>query len=66
MKARSPFRMTIPCCIVNGSRGYFPTKEVFALGGYEARSSVFKPGVGEILCDALVEDLKGLHAQNVR
>ena len=66
VKELSPFRMTIPCCIVNGSRGYFPTKEVFGLGGYEARSSVFRPGVGEILRDALVDDIKALYGQTGR
>ena len=63
VKARSPYAMTIPCCIVNGSWGYLPTREVFAFGGYESRSSMFRPGVGEILSDALSEDLRALHAQ---
>ena len=58
--------MTIPCCLVNGSRGYLPTREVFALGGYEARSSSFLPGVGETLSDALVEDLTRLCAAGAR
>ena len=66
VKARSPFAMTIPCCLVNGSRGYLPTREVFALGGYESRSSSFLPGVGETLSDALVEDLTRLCAAGAR
>ena len=62
LKARSRFRVTIPCCLVNGSRGYLPTSEVYACGGYEARNSRFKPGVGEILRNALAEDLEGLYS----
>ena len=61
LKTRSRFRVTVPCCLVNGSRGYLPTSEVYAYGGYEARNSRFKPGVGEILRDALAEDLESLY-----
>ena len=61
LKEKSRFRFTIPCCLVNGSRGYLPTKDVYAFGGYEARASRFKPGVGELLRDALAEDLDRLH-----
>ncbi len=37
----------LPCCIVNGYEGYFPNKEAYDEGGYEARASVFKAHVAE-------------------
>ncbi len=37
----------MPCCLVNGSFGYFPMKSAFDEGGYEARSSKYKGGVAE-------------------
>lgn len=63
LKRTSPFAVTIPCCTVNGSWGYFPTENVYAFGGYEARASNFKPGVGEILRDALKEDIARLYSE---
>ena len=45
IKDGSPFTMTIPCCNANGSEGYFPTDEALLAEGYEATSSLFKPGV---------------------
>ena len=41
------YDLIIPCCIVNGYRGYFPMQDSYDEGGYEARSSSFKAGVGE-------------------
>ena len=34
-------------CIANGYEGYFPTREAYEEGGYEARSSVYAAGVAE-------------------
>ena len=50
----------IPCCLTNGSEGYFPMKDSYAEGGYEARSSRFKAGVGELIidcCEKMIRDL---------
>ena len=47
LKAVSKFAMTMPCCLTNGSEGYFPMQEAYDEGGYEARSSIFKAGVAE-------------------
>ena len=60
IKSRSPFSMTIPCCLTNGSEGYFPMKQAYDEGGYEARSSRFRPGVAEKLTDAAVRLLETL------
>ena len=43
--------MIMPCCIANGYVGYFPTKEAFDEGGYEARSSSFQSNVAQLLVD---------------
>jgi len=55
IKARSPFKMTIPCCCANGYQGYFPTYDAFAEGGYEAGSARFKAGIAETLIEKSVE-----------
>lgn len=52
--------MIMPCCIVNGYVGYFPTKEAFDEGGYESRSSSFQSNVAQLLAEggkALLEEL---------
>ena len=59
-KEGSPFRMTIPCCLVNGSEGYFPVESAYAEGGYEARSSNFAAGIANSLINGQVEQLKKL------
>ena len=39
--------MILPCCLANGSEGYFPTQKAYDEGGYETNSSVYAAGVGE-------------------
>ncbi len=39
----------MPCCNSNTAEGYFPMEDSYAEGGYEARSSRFKAGVGELI-----------------
>ena len=46
----------LPCCLTNGSIGYFPTMNAYEEGGYEARSSRFKAGVAE----RIIEEAKKL------
>ncbi len=41
--------MILPCCIVNGYEGYFPMRDSYDEGGYEAKTSIFKAGVGELI-----------------
>ena len=45
------YELVIPCCLTNGAVGYFPTKDAYDEGGYEARSSSFKAGVAEKIVD---------------
>ena len=61
LKETEGYDMIIPCCITNGYQGYFPMQDSYDEGGYEARSSNFKAGVGELIIQEgkkLLEDLK--------
>ncbi len=61
LKQTQGWKMILPCCLVKGNEGYFPTKEAFAAGGYETRTSLFRDGVAETLITeskALLEKLK--------
>jgi len=62
IKEGSPFEMTIVCCCANGYEGYFPMQSAYDEGGYEARSSKFKPGVAEAIIEGSVELLKKIKA----
>ena len=52
--------MIMPCCIVNGYDGYFPTKAAFDEGGYEARASSFHSNVAQLLVEGAKELLDAL------
>ncbi len=61
LEAGSPFAMTMACCCANGYEGYYPMKDAFEEGGYEARSSHYKLGIAETLAEAnvsLAKDIK--------
>ena len=47
IKEAAGWDLVLPLCITNGYEGYFPMKEAYDEGGYEARSSRFKAGVAE-------------------
>ena len=49
LKSTEGFGMVLPCCLSNGSEGYFPMQDSYDEGGYEARSSRFKAGVAEFI-----------------
>lgn len=49
LKESNEYGLVIPACMVNGSQGYFPMKDAYEEGGYEAGSSNFKSGVGELI-----------------
>jgi len=52
VKAQSPMAMTVTSCCTNGSWGYFPTKEAFAVeGGYERNSSRFAHNLEDVLVE---------------
>ena len=61
LKETEGYDMIIPCCITNGYEGYFPMQDSYDEGGYEARSSNFKAGVGEFIIKEgkkLLEELR--------
>lgn len=60
VKKGSPFTLTIPACIVNGYRGYFPFSDAYEQGGYESRSSNFGPSVAQDLIDGQLKQLNEL------
>lgn len=60
IKDNSPFEMTLICCCANGYEGYYPMQSAYDEGGYEARSSKFKPGVAEAIITGSTELLKKL------
>ena len=51
VKESEGWDLIVPCCCVNGTEGYFPMKDAYEQGGYEARSSSFKAGVAELIID---------------
>lgn len=53
--------LIIPCCLVNGCDGYFPSTDAYVDGGYEARSSSFKSGVAERIVENAIELLDKIH-----
>ncbi len=60
LKKAEGWRAVIPCCLTNGSEGYFPMKDSYDEGGYEARSSNFKAGTAEKIIEEGLEILKAL------
>ncbi len=51
LKLAEGYDMVIPSCLTNGSEGYFPMKDAYDEGGYEAKSSNYKAGVAERIVD---------------
>ena len=47
IKKHDGWDLILPCCLTNGTQGYFPTKDAFDEGGYEARSSRYVSDVAE-------------------
>lgn len=51
LKETPGWELVLPTCITNGYMSYFPMKDDFADGGFEARSSEFRPGVAESIIE---------------
>lgn len=54
-EAASDSDATFILCLTNGGDCYFPTSSAYDEGGYEARSSVLKKGVDDLVIKALSE-----------
>ena len=53
--------LVLPCCLTNGYEGYFPMKDAYDEGGYEARHSRYKAGTAEKIISesiALLDNLR--------
>jgi len=62
IKKAEGWKMVCPTINTNGKEGYFPLKEAYEEGGYEARASRFKGGVAEAIMDGGLELLKEMNA----
>ena len=60
LKAAEGWDLVCPCCLVNGSEAYFPMRECYEEGGYEARSSSMKVGCAELIIEEGTELLASL------
>ena len=60
LKAAEGWELVCPCCLVNGSEAYFPMRECYEEGGYEARSSSMKAGCAEQIIEEGTQLLNGL------
>ena len=61
IKEAQGWDMVMPCCLTNGSEGYFPMQDAYDEGGYEARSSRYKAGTAELIISegkALLDSLR--------
>ena len=47
LKAAEGWTLVLPMCLTNGDVGYFPMKDAYDEGGYEARSSEYRAGTAE-------------------
>jgi hypothetical protein len=61
IKDTEDWDVVMPVCNANGAEGYFPMQDNYDEGGYETRSSNFKPGVAERIIDEskkLLEEMR--------
>ena len=52
------YGLILPCALTNGYEGYFPSKEAYDEGGYEARTSRYKPSVYDAILKTARKVLK--------
>ena len=60
IKEKGGFDLVMPCALTGGYEGYFPSKEAYDEGGYEARTSRFKPSVYDAILSATDRTLNKL------
>lgn len=51
LKDTEGWEIVLPTCNTNGKQGYFPMKDAYEEGGYEAGSSNFRAGVAELIIE---------------
>ena len=60
LKEAESWTLVLPMCLTNGDNGYFPMKDAYDEGGYEARSSSYKAGVAEQIIEEGIKLLNEL------
>lgn len=60
IKDSDGFDLILPCGLTNGYGGYFPSKQAFSEGGYEARTSPYKPSITDDIINCAKEILTEL------
>ena len=60
IKEKSPFAMTVPACVANGSFGYLPVDAAFKETGYETQGSLFVEGLEKTIIDGHLKQLNSL------
>ncbi len=55
IKDTDKFPLVMPCALINGAAGYFPTKVAYDAGGYESRASNYKCTVDDAIVAAAHE-----------
>ncbi len=60
LKEAEGWTMVLPMCLTNGDDGYFPMKDAYDEGGYEARSSNYRAGTAEQIIEEGLGLLKEL------
>jgi len=61
IKENAGWQLVMPCALVNGYDGYFPTNGAYREGGYEASASNYKAGVADTILQtaaALLTDMR--------
>ena len=61
LKEAPNWDLVLPVCLINGYAGYFPSRNAYDEGGYEARSSSYRAGVAEQIIEegiALLNELR--------
>ena len=61
LKETAGWDLIIPTCITNGGEGYYPMRECYDEGGYEAGGSNFRAGVAELIVEkaqAVLSEMK--------
>lgn len=62
IRAASPFAQTFVMTMVDGAAKYLPDSSSYDRFTYEARSSPFAPGAGEVAAQAIINQLKHMRA----
>ena len=60
IKAKSPFKLTIPACAANGYEGYYPVSSAYEEGGYEVLTARYVKGTAEELIKTSLEIINSL------